>query len=191
VFRPWVRHELLIAVDESPTDGRDKAGALRCLRESRDILLREHGQRRVRIGEFEESLDPSSIIRFDRPVQRPLQEVEGVRKRLGLAQPTLADEGPGNEKRDYEQAVDQGDRGSIEVVVVRGDELPDLVDERAEPESCDHRRQMLDGTVEEGEQKHECKEHEEAAPKHVGDVDPVGPDPWVAGGSQEPADPEE
>jgi len=61
---------------------------------------------------------------------------------------------------------------------------------RAEAESCDHRREVLDRAVEESEQEHECQEHEEAAPQHVGDVDPVGPDPRVARESEEPADPQ-
>src|SRR5664280_320795 len=149
-FGPRVRHELLVAISESPIDGRDEARSFLRLGQSGEVPLRELREWRLRVGKLEESLDPRPSVGLDRPLECSLQDIEGIRERFDLGEATLAEEGPGDKKRDDEQTVDQGDRGPVEVVVVRRDELPDLVDERAEAQSRDHRGKMLDGTVEEG-----------------------------------------
>jgi hypothetical protein len=58
--------------------------------------------------------------------------------------------------------------------VVGRHELPDLIDERAEAQPGDDSRNVLDGPVEVRQQEQERGEHEQAAPQHVGDVDPAG-----------------
>ncbi len=103
----------------------------------------------------------------------------------------MTKQGPAHQEGEDENPVDQRNGRAIEVVVVRGHELADLVDERAKTESGDDGRGMLDRSVEKCQQEHQRQEHQQAAPQHVRDVDPVRTDLWVAGESKEPADPQE
>jgi len=50
---------------------------------------------------------------------------------------------------------------------------------------------MAGRAIKEHEKAHERQEHEEAAPQHVGDMDPVGADARVAGSGEEPTNAEE
>src|SRR6266478_10242114 len=70
-----------------------------------------------------------------------------------------------------EHNVDERDRRLIEIVVVARDELADLVDERSEPDSPEERRQQSGPVAKEGKADEQRRRHQQASPKHVGDVE--------------------
>src|SRR5438874_593725 len=77
---------------------------------------------------------------------------------------------PEAQEEQDQEAVDKRDGGLEEVVVVRGDELAEFVDEQPEAGSANQRRQPLAPFADHGQQEHERNEHEQSAPEHVGDV---------------------
>jgi hypothetical protein len=95
---------------------------------------------------------------------------------------------PAEKEQQDEDAVDERDGGAEEVIVVAGDELAQLVDERAEADASHYRRDPLDTTTEERQERDEAGEHEEPTPEHVGDVEPVPAQLREAGEREEEAD---
>ena len=87
---------------------------------------------------------------------------------LGEAPPLS---GPAREKIEAdEEDVDDRGRGLEEIVVVRGHELADLVDEESEPGAADHRGGLAPAPPDKGEQHPEGDHHQQAAPQQVRDV---------------------
>ena len=97
---------------------------------------------------------------------------------------------PGDEEQD-EDDVDQGNRRLIEVVVVAGDELAQLVDEGAEAGAADDRRKVAGPPPEKRQARQERDQHADAAEEHVGDVQTVAPDLRIAGEPSQAADEED
>jgi hypothetical protein len=71
---------------------------------------------------------------------------------------------------------DRGDR-LVEVVVVRRDELADLVDEEPEPGPADHGGEPRDPGTEEEQRQQLTGQHAQPAPEHVRHVQAARADP--------------
>src|SRR5665648_1180163 len=84
---------------------------------------------------------------------------------LDAAQPAEEEEEP------HEDDVDDGDDRLEEVVVVRRDELAELVDEEAEADAPRERAQDVPQPSLQGQEQDDGDEHAEAAPEQVGEVD--------------------
>src|SRR5205085_568431 len=78
-----------------------------------------------------------------------------------------------------------------EVVVVRGDELAELVDEEAEADAGDERRRPTGAATEQGEQDRDRDHHQKAPPEQVGDVEAVAAELRVVGEPELGADAED
>jgi hypothetical protein len=167
------------ASSNTPTTATPRRRRLGDPGQLRNVPPEDLGQLGVRVRLAEEPPDSRPIAGLDGPVQRSCEPGERVRERLVGTQPALADQRPGRKERGHEQHVDPGDRGPEEVVVVGRQEFPELVDERPEAESGDHRGKVPDGPVKVCQQEQERGKHEQPAPQHVGDVDPVRAQPRV------------
>ena len=109
--------------------------------------------------------------------------IEGVCQRRGGPR-LLPSKGLEHEKDRDEDDVDQADGRFVEVVVVACDELPQLIDERAESYAPKNGGEPLGDPTQCGKQQEHGKSHEEAAPEHVGDVQSATAQLRVAGGGE-------
>jgi hypothetical protein len=85
--------------------------------------------------------------------RRLAQEVDGVGELVARPERPPVLDGAGEHEQADEDEVDQRRGGLVEVVVVRGDELAELVDEEAEADAADHGRRAADAAAEKGEQQ--------------------------------------
>ena len=108
-------------------------------------------------------------------------ELLGVERSAAPQPPREAPQGEEHEIQDRH-------RRAIEVVVVRGDELAQLVDEEAEADAAHDGGHPPHRRVPEDEQDHDGDEHEQPAPQHVGDVEPAAAQLRIAGQAEEAAD---
>jgi hypothetical protein len=76
-------------------------------------------------------------------------------------------------------------RDAVEVVVVGGDELADLVDEQPEAHAAEQRARRPRHRPGERQQHDECQRHQQPAPQHVRDVQAVAADLRVVRRSEE------
>ncbi len=127
-------------------------------------------------------------ISLDRSVGDDVERLRQalVRRGVGVGGKAFA----GDEEQDKDD-VDQGDRRLIEVVVVAGDELAQLVDEGAEARAADDRRKDAGPPPEKRQTRQERDQHTDAAEEHVGDVQTVAPDLRIAGETEPGADEED
>ena len=86
----------------------------------------------------------------------------------------------GAEHDQHEHDVHDRRGGLVEVVVVRGDELADLVDEQPEPDPTDQRRGRPHHGPDVREQQVDRQQHQQAAGQHVRDVQALAADLRVA-----------
>jgi hypothetical protein len=94
----------------------------------------------------------------------------------------------GREEEDHEEHLEDGGRGLEEVVLVRRDELAELVDEGAETGATDHGCSEPRARREVQKQKKDRDEHSETAPQHLGDVQPTAAKLWIIRCREENAD---
>ena len=143
-----------------------------------------------RVGLIEQRQDLLLLPGIERLGDRPLNLLEGVRQ--GIA----GSDGPGaarrskNQENGDEDHVDQTDGGFVEVVVVRREELPQFVDEGAESDAGQNRRQAVQRPTQEREQQNEGHQHEGPAPQHVSYVQAVSAKLRVSGCGEERANPQ-
>src|SRR5438876_4441532 len=91
------------------------------------------------------------------------------------------------EKQQHEDDVDQSDCRAVEVVVVAGDEFPQLVDEQSEANPAHHGGGPPNPVPQVAEQDQEGGDHEPSTPEHVGDVKAATAQPGEPGQPQEEA----
>ena len=107
-------------------------------------------------------------------------DVEGLRQALVRRGVGVRGKAFSGDEEQDEDDVDQGDRRLVEVVVVAGDELAQLVDEGAEAGAADDRRKDAGPAPEKRQTRQERDQHADAAEEHVGDVQAVAPDLGIA-----------
>jgi hypothetical protein len=73
------------------------------------------------------------------------------------------------EEHDEDEVDDRGGRPE-EVIVVLGDELPELVDEEAEADPAEDRRHVPSPPVDPDQREPDGHQHEQTAPEEMGDV---------------------
>ena len=156
-------------------------------RRSEALAQRTH-QRIARIGVSEQLERTRSIGLAELARHQRLGELDRVYEALPRAQPAKPADLPDGEEHHGEEDVHERGRGLEEVVVVRRDELPELVDERAESSATDDRREQAGERREEEQEQTEGDEHSESAPQNVRDVQPAASQARVAGGLEADAD---
>ena len=108
-----------------------------------------------------------------------LEDLDDVHKVFPLRERSPSVETPDSEEENDEEAVDDRGRGLEEIVVVRRDELSQLIDEEAQADAADHSRHRASRRADEGEQNDDCHEHQKPTPKQVGDVKPLATELWI------------
>jgi len=108
-------------------------------------------------------------------------QLDRVADLLGLVEAAMSLVGARAEVEADEDQVDQARRRLVEVVVVGGDELAELVDEEAEADAGDQRRHLAGAAAEQAEQDRQRHDHEDATPEQVGDVEAVAAELRVVG----------
>ncbi len=142
-------------------------------------------------GRVQQDHHPCPVLWLQALAQRALEQVERIGEGLALRQDAPPGDRSSDEEDDDEDHVDERDRRPEQVVVVGGQELADLVDERPEPEARDDRCDVLDRAVEIAQQQDQRHEHQGAAPQHVRDMELTAADPREPRHRQEGADAEE
>ena len=113
---------------------------------------------------------PVALLRLEVVDDGLLEVVDGVDEILLPADRAAQLKIAKGEIDEDERDVDERDRRLEEIVVVARDELADLVDERSESDSADERGPQSRSVAEEGELGEQRRRHQQASPKHVGDV---------------------
>jgi hypothetical protein len=145
----------------------------------------------IRIGTLEELERAALLVGVEVPARRLPHEVDRVRQLLGGRQPAAPLERPGEEEEPDEDEVDQRRGGLEEVVVVRGDELAQLVDEEAEAHAAHNGGREARRAPEERDQQADRQHHEDPAVEQVRDVQPAAAELRVVGQPQLRADDED
>jgi hypothetical protein len=109
----------------------------------------------------------------------------GGQRLVRIAAPAV-DDLPDQDQHDHDD-VDQRRRRLVEVVVVRRDELADLVDEQPEPDPADQRGERPDHRAGPGQHRDDGDRHEQPAPEHVRDVQAVAAELREPGQREQPA----
>jgi hypothetical protein len=143
----------------------------------------------IRAVEERERFPPPGLVEV---VARSVAEqVDRVGEVVVRREPLTALHRPrGHEQADEDQ-VDQRRSGPVEVVVVGGDELAELVDEEAEADAADDRGDLPDRAPEERQQQADRDQHEQPAPQQMRDVEPAAAQLRVVGQPQLGADHED
>jgi len=149
-----------------------------------DLVARRRGQQRPDLGTARD-VRPGRTYLLRRlrqpapgqPAGHALDRVvDGVRQVLARVDRAAVGEELHTEHQQHERDVhDRGGR-AVEVVVVRGDELADLVDEQPEPDPADERRGRPDHRSDVGQQQHDRHQHQQSARQHVRDVQTAAAD---------------
>jgi len=157
-------------------------------RDQLDVVARrggEQGARLVPAGDVRPG--PPQLLRGDRelpPRQAAGDSLHGVvdrvREVFARVDRPPAGEELHPEHEQYEDDVHDRGRGPVEVVVVGGDELADLVDEQPEPDPAGQCRRRPHHRADEAEQQEDRHQHQQPAPQHVRDVQPAAADLRVA-----------
>ena len=156
--------------------GHGAAGGAGRVRRQRRQLLEERAQRAdqrvARIGALEqrERLAPFALVEV--VPGRLAEQVDRVRHLVGLVERAALQRPREHEQTDEDQVDQRGGR-PVEVVVVLGHELAELVDEEAEADPADDRRRPPHAPAEEGQQQADRDQHEHPAPQQMGDVQPA------------------
>jgi hypothetical protein len=119
----------------------------------------------IQIAEGPRLLHPVQIV--ERYVFDHAQAVDQV---FTLRRRPAAPKRAGGDRAQDEHDINESDGRPEEVVTVAGHELPDLVDERAEADSPDHGSPALQRGSQPDQHREKRRQHEKAAPEHVGDV---------------------
>ncbi len=112
---------------------------------------------------------------------RLFQVVDGIDEVLFPTDPAPQSNIPKGEIDEDERDVDERDGRLIEIVVVARDELAYFVDESSESDSANERGPQSRSIAEEGETGEQRSGHQQASPKHVGDVKSRAAQAWIAG----------
>lgn len=122
-------------------------------------------------------------IALDRLLEQ-LERGEELAARIGIVRPASAKP---YEHGDQEGGVDDRRGSRIEVVVLGGDELADLVDEEANADAGEEGRCEVDEPAGQKDWQQRCREQGGAAPEGVGEMQVASADLRKAGDGQEPA----
>ena len=144
------------------------------------------GRRVAGRGKVFEGMVAPALVEF--ADQRPLHAIGGIEQPVGVGgRAARADVAPDQEQAD-DDAVDQRDCRLVEVVVVLGDELAELVDEGAESDPGDEGCDRFPYPMRVDDQHAEADHHAQPAPEHVRDVQGIAPDLGITGQGEVGAD---
>jgi len=110
-----------------------------------------------------------------------LGQLQYIDQLLLIAESGFIDQDLHQKVEQNEDQIDQSHCGLVEVVVVAGDELAQLVDEGPESEATQDRHDVVSGLVDEGQSYDQGDHHQHPAQKHMSDVKIAGAEGGIAG----------
>src|SRR5438477_1373080 len=129
-----------------------------------------------------------SVAGGERSGRELLGKHDGVDEALLWAERAESPDLARREEEDHEERVEDRGGGLEEVVVVRRDELAELVDERAEAGPAHYRGDEARGRGQIQEKQDDRDEHPEPTPENMRDVQTAAAELRVAGRFEEDAD---
>ena len=129
------------------------------------------------------SRSPSFIERITASLAKSNEFTSAVSGPILSTRPEPAEQ----EEQHHEEDVHDGHGRLEEVVVVRGDELAELVEEEAEPDAGGEGREEVPEATLHGHEEDEGQQHADAAPEQVGEVDLAAAQLRPAGGGEDDA----